>query len=52
VMMLMAIHHHLHRYRAEGSSNWYLFKSSDDRSDSWDLESVTYHYSKQGYKIE
>jgi hypothetical protein len=21
VMMLMAIHHHLHRYRAEGSSN-------------------------------
>lgn len=36
----------------DGRSDCYLHKSSDDRSDSWGLESVTYHYSKQGYEIE
>lgn len=40
------------RDRVEGSSDCYLHKSSDDRSDSWGLESVTYHYPKQGYEIE
>lgn len=44
--------HQVLRDGVEGCLDCYLYTSSDDRSDSWGLESVTYHYSKQGYEIE
>lgn len=37
---------------AEGSSPWEVHTASDDRSESWGLESVTQRYSKQDYEIE
>lgn len=42
----------IHSDGTEGSSHWYLYRSSDDRSGSWGLESVMWHYSNQGYETK